>query len=124
MPLLETPTLPRIPASVIVAKRAPSTAADQTTQRPGASAYQSQFCASHGPAALSQRPTVVHSARHNSSVRPLSAAISSGSIRAPRANASNSLASGGCQRSVRASTRSPKRRTSSRVCPPSANSGR
>ena len=35
MPRLETPTLARIPASVIVAKRAPSTAADQTTQRSG-----------------------------------------------------------------------------------------
>ena len=56
-PRVETPTLARIPASVIVAKRAPSTAADQTTQRSGASAYQSQFCASHGPSALSQRPT-------------------------------------------------------------------
>ena len=74
IPRVETPTLARIPASVIVAKRAPSTAADHTRQRSGASAYQSQFCASHGPSALSQRPTVVHSASASSSVRPLSAA--------------------------------------------------
>ena len=58
MPRVETPTLPRIPASVMVAKRPPSTAADHTRQRSGASAYQSQFCASHGPSGLSQRPTV------------------------------------------------------------------
>ena len=82
-PALETPTLARIPASVMVAKRAPSTAADHTRQRSGASAYQSQFCASHGPSGLSQRPTVVHSASASSSVRPLSAATSSGSSRAP-----------------------------------------
>ena len=74
IPRVETPTLARMPASVIVAKRAPSTAADHTRQRSGASAYQSQFCASHGPSALSQRPTVVHSASASSSVRPLSAA--------------------------------------------------
>ena len=124
MPRVETPTLARIPASVIVAKRAPSTAADQTTQRSGASAYQSQFCASHGPSALAHRPTVVHSARHSSSVRPLSAATSSGSSRAPSANASSSAASGACQRPVRSSTRAPNRRTSSRVRPPSSNRGR
>ena len=83
IPRVETPTLARMPASVIVAKRAPSTAADHTRQRWESSAYQSQFCASHGPSALSQRPTVVHSAIASSSVRPLSAPTSSGSSPAP-----------------------------------------
>ena len=117
MPRVDMPTLARMPASVIVAKRPPSTAADQTRQRSASSAYQSQFCASHGPSALSLRPTVVHSAIASSSVRPLSAATSSGSSPAPSANASSSAASGGCQLAVRSSTRAPKRRTSSSVRP-------
>ena len=124
MPLLETPTLARIPASVIVAKRAPSTAADQTTQRSGASAYQSQFCASHGPAGA----LAAAYGRALGQAQQLCAPVERGDQLGLDPGAQRERlqlgASGACQRWVRASTRSPKRRTSSRVCPPSSNSGR
>ena len=90
-PALETPTLPTMPASVIVSTRwPPGWSIVQCSQLPDSSSCQSQVCTPIGEpeaVALPSTATVEHSPRpaQSSSVRALSAPIRAGSRPQPEA---------------------------------------